>query len=102
MPLALPLEERAMTAPNIRIAYNRNMFGDCTSLTVFRGPEWHQIGGAEWTLYPTERWLVGCYGFSSEILCDEGKSREEELAAVELLLKLQISAHDALQPQRAA
>jgi hypothetical protein len=84
---------------DIRIAINKNMYGDCSSIVAYRDNV--EIGRAVKGAYPKPNWLIGPSGipnaddFDITIEIRPTWTVEETLAKVETALRLSISAAEA-------
>lgn len=84
-----------------RIVRVTGMYGDCKCIKFYRDGE--QIGDSYFSICadgPT--WFVEACGYETTLKVDLNRSLEENLHAVETMLKLQVSAFDALRAARAA
>jgi hypothetical protein len=90
-----------MKTPDIKIVRITGMYGDCKAVQIYRdreriGDSYLSVGEPGGAL-----WYISACGIETTLRYDLNKSIEENLAAVELTLRLQVSAADALASPRA-
>jgi hypothetical protein len=94
-----------MPANDIEIVHLRDMYGCCKTVKAYRfnGAKGYseQIGDSYWSM-SEGKWYVAACGYETIVPHDKAKSFHENLSAVELTLRLQISAADAIRDARAA
>lgn len=90
-----------VTNSDIRIVRITDMYGYCKCVKLYRGRE--EIGDSYFSAGEAGgTWYIGACGYETTLKNDRTLTTEENLSAVELVLKLQVSAADALKSARAA
>jgi hypothetical protein len=87
---------------DIKIVRVTDLYGTCKCVKLFRAGE--EIGDSHFSAGEAggPLWYISACGLETTLRFDAAKTNEENLAAVELTLRLQVGAADALGIGRAA